>query len=324
MNNNQMSTNNNQTPMKRPRFSELIKTDTYQSFISQTLGDKRKIERYTAAILTAVSTNPQLQQCDAKTILSGSLLAESLNLVHSPQLGQYYLVPFKVKEKRVQDVNGNWVTAVPEHYDATFVLGYKGYIQLAVRSGQYKHINAMEIKKGELIYYNPFDDEIALSPIQDFDEREAAETVGYYAMFEYLNGFKKVLYWSKKQMLKHADKYSPAFSLNATGGQYPKVSYEDFVAKKYPEKDEWKYSSFWYKDFDGMAKKTMLRQLIGKWGVMSPEMQQAFESDSKVMNMSGNGDFVPAEIDEPQPENQPEMPPVQIQAPPQEMNINDI
>ena len=112
--------------------------------------------------MSAVATNPQLQQCEAKTILSGSLLAESLGLAHSPQLGQYYLVPFKVKEK-----NG-----IPQHYDAIFVLGYKGYIQLAARSGQYRHINAMEIKQGELAYYNPFDDEIELNPIQDFDERQ--------------------------------------------------------------------------------------------------------------------------------------------------------
>ena len=309
MNNNQM--------MQKPKFSTAIATPTYQKFISQTLGDKKKVERYTAAIMSAVATNPDLQKCEANTILSASLLAESLNLAHSPQLGQYYMVPFKVKAK-----NG-----IPEHYDATFVLGYKGYIQLAVRSGFYKHINAMEIKEGELGYYNPFDDEIEFNPIQDFDERENAETAGYYAMFEYLNGFKKVLYWSKKQMLKHADKYSPAFSLNATGGQYPKVSYEDFLAKKYPEKDEWKYSSFWYKDFDGMAKKTMLRQLISKWGVTSSEMQTAFENDSKVMNMSGDGGFVSAGVDEPQPENQPEFTPDQ---PPQipltnnEVNIDDI
>lgn len=317
---------NNNMAMQKPKFSAVISTPTYQNLISQTLRDKKKVERYTAAIMSAVATNPQLQQCDAKTILSGSLLAESLNLVHSPQLGQYYLVPFKVKEKKVKDERGNWVTAVPEHYDATFVLGYKGYIQLAVRSGQYRHINAIEIKKGELTYYNPFADEIELSPIQDFDEREAAETIGYYAMFEYLNGFKKVLYWSKKQMLQHADKYSTAFSLYATGGQYPKVSYEDYLAKKYPEKDEWKYSSQWYKDFDSMAKKTMLRQLIGKWGVMSPEMQQAFENDNKAMNISENGGFVAADVEEPQPENIPEIPPapVQTQAQPQEMSIDDI
>lgn len=303
--------NNNQMAMQKPKFSTAISTPTYQKFISQTLGDKKKVERYTTAIMSAVATNPDLQKCEANTILSASLLAESLNLAHSPQLGHYYMIPFKVKAK-----NG-----VPEHYDAVFAMGYKGYIQLAVRSGVYKHINAMEIKKGELVYYNPFDDEIQLEPIQDFDERENAETVGYYAMFEYLNGFKKVLYWSKKQMLKHADKYSVAFNAQA---------YERLQNGEIPQNELWKFSSFWYKDFDGMAKKTMLRQLISKWGVMSPEMQQAFESDSKVMNTSGNGDFVPTEIDEPQPENQPEnLPetpptPVQMQTPPQEMNIDDL
>lgn len=300
MNNNQM--------MQKPKFSTAIATPTYQKFISQTLVDKKKIERYTAAIMSAVATNPQLQQCEPATILSASLLGESLNLSPSPQLGHYHMIPFRVKEK-----NG-----IPEHYDATFVMGYKGYIQLAVRSGFYKHINAMEIKKGELVYYNPFDDEIQLEPIQDFDERENAETVGYYAMFEYLNGFKKVLYWSKKQMLKHADKYSMAFNAQA---------FERLQNGEIPKNELWKFSSPWYKDFDGMAIKTMLRQIISKWGVMSAEMQRAFETDNKTVNMTENGDFVPTEIDEPQPpqpENQPEMPPVQIQAPPQEMNINDI
>ena len=277
----------NQMTAQKPKFSAAIATPTYQKLIAQTLGDKKKAERYTAAIMSAVATNPQLQQCEAKTILSGSLLAESLGLAHSPQLGQYYLVPFKVKEK-----NG-----IPQHYDAIFVLGYKGYIQLAARSGQYRHINAMEIKQGELAYYNPFDDEIELNPIQDFDERQKAETVGYYAMFEYLNGFKKVLYWSKKQMLQHADKYSPAFSAQA---------YEKLQNREIPQNELWKYSSFWYKDFDGMAKKTMIRQLISKWGVMSTDMVQAMESDNAVMNVSGS-EFIPTiPVEEPEMPAEPE------------------
>ncbi len=98
---------------QKPKFSMVIKSDVYQNLIKQTLGDPKKAERYTAAIMSAVATNPSLQQCEAKTILSGSLLAESLGLAHSPQLGQYYLVPFKVKAK-----NG-----IPEHYDAAFILG---------------------------------------------------------------------------------------------------------------------------------------------------------------------------------------------------------
>lgn len=271
---------NNTLAAQKPKFSMVIKSDTYQNLIKQTLGNPKKAERYTAAIMSAVATNPQLQNCEAKTILSGSLLAESLNLAHSPQLGQYYLVPFKVKAK-----NG-----IPEHYDAQFILGYKGCIQLAIRSGNYKKINVMEIKEGELVSYNPFDEEIVLNPIQDVDEREKIPTIGYYAMFEYVNGFKKVIYWSKAQMLAHADKYSPAFSVNATNGKYPKVSYADYAAGNYDKKDEWLYSSFWYKDFDSMAKKTMLKQLISKWGVMSTEMVQAIDTDNSVIKID-KGNF---------------------------------
>lgn len=262
----------------KPKFSTVIKSNTYQNLIKQTLGNPKKAERYTAAIMSAVATNPQLQNCETKTILSGSLLAESLNLAHSPQLGQYYLVPFKVKAK-----NG-----IPEHYDAQFILGYKGYIQLAIRSGNYKKINVMEIKDGELVSYDPFNEEIVLQPIQDVDEREQTETIGYYAMFEYINGFKKVIYWSKKQMLQHADKYSPAFSQSA---------YEKLQNGEIPNNEMWKYSSFWYKDFDGMAKKTLIRQLIGKWGVMSAEMTQAMELDNNSLNVEKNG-FVTVEADE--------------------------
>lgn len=272
---------------QKPKFSVTIKSQTYQDLINQTLGNKKKAERYTAAIMSAVATNPDLQKCEAATILSGSLLAESLNLAHSPQLGQYYLVPFKIKAK-----NGT-----PEHFDAQFILGYKGYLQLAIRSGNYKKINVMEIKDGELISYNPFDEDIVLKPIQDVDERENTPTIGYYAMFEYVNGFKKVIYWSKNQMLNHADKFSAAFSKNATKGKYPKVSYDDYIAGNYDSKSEWLYSSFWYKDFDGMAKKTLIRQLISKWGIMSTEMVQAVSSDDAVIDID-NGTFTAQDMNE--------------------------
>ena len=82
-------------------------------------------------------------------------------------------------------------------------------------------------------------------------------------------------------MINHADRYSPAFSKDATFGKYPKVSFADYCAGNYPKTDEWKYSSFWYKNFDAMAYKTMLRQLISKWGIMSVELQMAFEEDSR-------------------------------------------
>lgn len=272
---------------KKVPFSMQINSKGYQMMIHNTLQDKKTADRFVASIVSAVASAPALQECEAKSILSAALLGEALKLSPSPQLGQFYLVPFKDKK--------NGVT------NAQFVLGYKGYIQLATRSGQYKRINAMEIKEGELISYNPFDDEIELEYCADEVLRDSLPTIGYYAMFEYQNGFRKIIYWSKEKMLIHADKYSAAFSLNGTGGQYAKVSYADYTAGKYSKKDEWLYSSFWYKDFDGMACKTMLRQLISKWGIMSVDMQKAYEADGGVIGENGEVSF----SDEPHQEETP-------------------
>ena len=237
----------------KPKFSVAIQSDTYKNLINNTLGDKDRASRFIASISSAVATNPSLQECDAGTILSGALLGESLNLSPSPQLGQYYLVPFN-DSKRGCKV-------------AQFQLGYKGYIQLAIRSGQYKKLNVLAIKKGELIKYDPLNEEIEVNLIEDEEERENAETIGYYAMFEYTNGFRKSLYWSKSKMEKHALKYSSGYK----------------AKKGY---------TYWEKDFDGMAYKTMLRQLISKWGIMSIDMQQAVEKDMATINTDGTYEYV--------------------------------
>lgn len=237
----------------KPKFSVAIQSDMYKNLINQTLGDKERATRFIASISSAVATNQALQECDAGTILSGALLGESLNLSPSPQLGQYYLVPFNDSKKGYKV--------------AQFQLGYKGYIQLAIRSGQYKKLNVLAIKKGELIKYDPLNEEIEVNLIEDEEERENAETIGYYAMFEYTNGFRKSLYWSKSKMEKHALKYSKGYS----------------VHKGY---------TFWEKDFDGMAYKTMLRQLISKWGIMSIDMQQAVEKDMATINTDGTYEYV--------------------------------
>ena len=291
----------NELTARKVKFSTAITSQTYQKLIGQTLGDKKKAERYTAAIMSAVATNPALQECESATILSGSLLAESLNLSHSPQLGRYYLVPFKDKKTGTTK--------------AQFILGYKGYIELAVRSGQYKRINAMPIKEGELISYDPFNDEIQFRAIQDPDERESAKTIGYYAMFEYVNGFKKVIYWSKAQMLAHADKYSPAFN---------KASYEKLLNGEIPDRDLWKYSSFWYKDFDSMAKKTLIRQLISKWGVMSTEMVQAIDADNNVVKID-RGNFLTELPEGENPFDIPEAPDAEPETDePEEVNFDEL
>lgn len=266
---------------QRPAFSALISTPSYQKLINNTIKDPNRARRFVSAIVSAVAVNPALQECTPQTILSGALLGESLNLSPSPQLGQYYLLPFKQKEKRDRD--GNLISQ--ECTNAQFVLGYKGLVQLALRSGQYKRLNVVSVKEGELHGWNPITEEFSVFPISDEAEREKACTVGYLASFEYLNGFTKTIYWSKEKMVAHADRYSAAFSKEAkdikSGNRtYHKVSFSDYEAHNYPAKDEWLYSSFWYKDFDGMAHKTMLRQLISKWGVMSIDLQTAFEADA--------------------------------------------
>ena len=282
----------NLTPQK-PKFSVAITTKGYQTLINNTLGDPQRARRFVSAITSAVAVNPALQECEAGTILAGALLGESLNLSPSPQLGQYYLVPFKSKAK--YDRQGNLLS--PEVVKAQFVLGYKGYIQLALRSGAYADLDVMDIKQGEYLGKDPMTGKPRFSFIEDDDERDRLETIGYMAYFEYLNGFRKVVYWSREKMLSHADKYSPAFSAK---------SFQDIQDGKIAEKDMWRYSSFWYKNFDDMAKKTLLRHIISRWGVMSPEMQTAFERDSSVSEIGEKGNIVTAE--EAEPEEAPTIP----------------
>ena len=250
-----MAVSNALTNNQKPKFTAVISSEGYKKMINNTLGSPQRSARFVTAITSAVSTNPALQECEASTIVSAGLLGESLNLTPSPQLGQYYIVPFKDRK------NNRTV--------AQFQLGYKGYIQLAIRSGYYKKINVLPIKVGELILYDPLEEEIKVQLIEDEEARENAPSAGYYAMFEYLNGFKKTLYWSKAKMESHAEKYSMGYKAH-------------------------KGYTFWEKDFDGMACKTMIRQLISKWGIMSVEMQKAFDSDMGVLDKDGSVSFVDA------------------------------
>lgn len=243
----------NEVVAQKPKFSVMVNTKAFQGSILNTLNDPDRARRFTAAIVSAVSTNPALEECEASTIVTAALLGESLNLSPSPQLGQYYLVPFNDNKN--------------DRKVAQFQLGYKGYIQLAIRSGQYKKLNVLAIKEGELVKYDPLNEEIEVNLIEDDNARELATTIGYYAMFEYTNGFRKCIYWSKEKMEKHALKYSMGYK----------------AKKGY---------TFWEKDFDGMAYKTMLRQLISKWGIMSIEMQEVFTKDMAVLDDDGSVNYL--------------------------------
>ncbi len=256
---------NNQLQSK-PKFSLAIQSEGYKKLINNTLGDPKRSAKFIAAISSAVATNPGLQECDAGSILSGALLGEALNLSPSPQLGQYYLVPFDQKKYNEKTKKYEVISK-----KAQFQLGYKGYIQLAIRSGQYKDIDVIEVREGEYLGRNKITGKHQFEFIEDEVERENKPIIGYMAYFEYLNGFYKNLYWSKEKMQKHALEYSQAYASDVKKG----TNY-----------------SFWSKDFDGMAFKTMLRQLISKWGIMSIDMQEALTKDMSIIKEDGTCDYV--------------------------------
>jgi recombination protein RecT len=135
------------------------------------------------------------------------------------------------------------------------------------------------------------------------------------------------MYWSKEKMIAHADRYSPAFSRNATTGRYPKVSFADYEDGNYPKGDEWKYSSFWYKDFDGMAMKTMIRQILTKWGRLSIEMSNAIEQDTQneAQGVDYGADLTTAALPEPTPiGGEPDAQPTQESAEPEVVALDDL
>ena len=252
-------------------FTQFIQTNKVRASIDNVLGEPGRAMRFVASISTAVSVNAELKLCDPHSVLSAALLGEALGLSPSPQLGQFYMVPFGDKKSNVKK--------------AAFILGYKGYLQLAIRSGQFKHITAIEIKEGELKSFDPIHDRIDCVVITDPIKRSLAKTIGYYGYFELLNGFEKAIYVPLGEMEQHADTYSAAFKIKV---------YRDIQSGKIPKEDMWKYSSFWYKDFDTMAKKTIIRKMLSSgYAPLSTEMSQALEADDKLVDTheDGTNDF---------------------------------
>ena len=228
--------------------------------VANVVGQK-DAQAFISSIVSAVQANPQLAECTNSSLLSAALLGHSLNLPPSPQLGKVYFVPYK-----------NTKAGVTE---AQFMLSYKGYLELAMRSGQYKKIHVTDIREGELKSYDPIEDEYIFEPITDVSKRNEAPIIGYYGYFILANGFKQALYWSKEKLEAHAKKYSAAY------------------------RKGWD-SSLWKTDFDSMAHKTMIRQLISKHGVMSVEMQRGFEGDYGIIREDGTADYIDNILDEPE------------------------
>lgn len=264
-------------------FTAYLTSDAVNAQIAKVVGGKNAT-RFISSIISAVQTNPQLQECTNASILSAALQGEALKLPPSPQLGFFYMIPFNNKKKNCKE--------------AQFQLSAKGYKQLAMRSGQYLDIDVLYIHEGEYLGRDKYTGKQKFEFIEDDDERESLPIIGYLAYFEMLNGFKKQIYWTKTKMEKHADRYSQAFSLEAS---------RKLANGEIPQSELWKYSSYWYTSFDEMAEKTMIRQLLSKWGMLTTELAEAYEADMAVIHEDGTKDYVDTEdiVDVPQPQEEP-------------------
>lgn len=278
-------TNNQVAAPTKTKFSTWMET-VGKKVVANALTDPKRQSQFIANIVSAVANNPTLAECEQSTILSAALQAEAMHFPINNALGYAYLVPFDKKEY-------NPVTRKRESVGkvAQFQIGYKGYIQLAIRSGLYKDINVIEVKEGELGKFNPLYGQ-QYNWIEDYDKRKAAKTIGYVAMLELTTGFKKEIFWKYEAMLDHANTYSQAFDKDI----YSRLQNGEVITDENGKDISWKFSSFWYKDFDEMAKKTMIRQLLSKWGIMSVEMQEAFIKDQAEMKADGTYDYIDAKV----------------------------
>ena len=215
---------------------------------------------FMTSVLQAVASNKDLQRADPNSIFHAAAVAATLDLPINNQLGFAYIIPY-------EDKNGA-VTA-------QFQMGYKGFIQLAQRSGQFKSIYAAPIYEGQIVSENPLD-----GFEFDFTKKDSETVVGYAAKFRLLNGFEAVWYMTVGKLQAHALKYSQTFK-----------SKKDWVKAK----------SLWNTDFDGMSQKTVIKLLLSKFAPLSIEMQQAIITDQAVVNnLEGDISFPDNEPDQPE------------------------
>lgn len=230
---------------------------------------------FVASIIDLYNSDSNLQLCEPKAVVAECLKAAVLKLPINKALGYAFIIPFN-NSKKVDDLDekgkpkigsdGKPIQKYIKVMEPTFQLGYKGYIQLAERSNQYRTINADVVFDGEVRKVNKLTGEIA------FDgEKKSDKIIGYFCYFELLNGFSKTLYMTVEQMATHAKHYSKGLKKETTVESLMKLAELPFSADS--------KTVGWLGNFHGMAIKTVIRNLLSKYGYLSIEMQQAFEND---------------------------------------------
>lgn len=217
---------------------QFVRNVSVQDRINNLLG--KRAPQFVTSLVTAVNENQKLAECEPQSVLNAALTAASMDLPINQNLGFAYLIPYRNKTGTV----------------CQFQMGYKGFIQLAQRSGYYRTINAEVVKEGEIKSINRLSGEIDFDWIDDSAKRADAKAIGVVAYFKLLNGFEKSFYMSVDEVMTHAKRYSKNFAKYGTG--------------------------LWADDFEAMAKKTVLKLLLSKYGPLNTQLQDAIKFDQQV------------------------------------------
>lgn len=238
---NEVATTLTAAPAAKPAavssVESLLKMPGIRNRFEEMLG--KKAAGFMSSIISAVSTNSALKTCDPRSVVASAAVAASLDLPINPSLGFAHIVPYSGK--------------------AQFQMGWKGFVQLGMRSGQYKSMNCSEVYEDELDTYNPITGEFKLKDQSEWKQRynsQREKIVGFVSFFKLLNGFEMFLYMTKAQVEAHGREYSKSYGRD---------------------------SSPWKTKFDAMAKKTVMKLLLSKFGVLSIEMTKALQTDQAVV-----------------------------------------
>lgn len=248
------------------QIKSMLSTDNVQKRFAEVLG--KKAPQFMASITNTVAASKQLKQCPATSIIGAAFVAATYDLPIDSNLGFAAIVPYN---ENVYDPRTKQWKKVPK---AQFQMMYKGFIQLAIRSGYYEKMNYAVVYEDELESYNPITGEVKFvedrSKCTQRDDGDESHVAGYYAWFRLKTGFSQELYMSKKAVDNHARKYSQAYRYDL---------------------DKGKKSSKWTTDFEAMALKTVIKLLLSKWGILSVDMQRAIQDDQKVYDEDGDGTY---------------------------------
>ena len=239
---------------QRGSFSAVIGSPNYQRMLETAISDPKRRSTFVSSLISAVNTQPLLKNCTPDSIIAAALPFVSFDFKFG--VGWAYIIPYGDK--------------------AQFQMGAKGYLQLAMRSGQYKELDTIEVRQGEFRGRDESTGKPKFLFITDDDAREDLPIIGYLAYFELLNGFKGSVYWPKERVMKHARRYSRAFDPSL----FKKYETYEQTGEGLTKDELRMCSSPWYSNFDEMAEKTVLKQLLSKKGVLSVELVKAFEAEN--------------------------------------------